>query len=67
MRQERMSVAMIDFAPAAANSSMIELTRLRGTIDRTAIHAGSAIGDTVGDSIPGVIVETSSRRPLGQL
>ena len=54
------------FAPASANSSMIALTFFRGTIERTATQAGSAIGDTVGDSIPGVIADTESKISLGQ-
>src|SRR6185437_15924785 len=49
-RHDLMSEARIAFAPSSYRASITGLTSLRRTIARTARHAGSAIGDTVGDS-----------------
>ena len=50
-----MSEARIALAPSSASASITGLTSSRRTMARTARHAGSASGATVGDSRPGVI------------
>ncbi len=61
-RHAWMSVTMMPRAPSSHSSSMTALRLLAPTIERTADQPCSCSGDTVGDSMPGVIATAWSTR-----
>src|SRR5581483_495314 len=61
-RHAWMSVTMIPRAPRSQSLSITAFVSLRLTIDRTADQPFSCRGETVGDSMPGVIATACSTR-----
>ena len=59
-RQDRISVTMIPRAPTSQSSSITRFWLSRSTMARTATQPLSCSGDTVGDSMPGVMAQAAS-------